>query len=101
MAPCVLTVFFAAAVPPGAATPSPVAPVPGAVRAVNSVQRPSVGAAIDISKAAEAGVSAEVLELALNATSCATASGAIDTPPTLTLIDYSRSEERRVGTERR
>lgn len=43
-----------------------------------------------MTKVADAGVSADVLQLALNATSCAAASGAIDAPPTLTLIDYSR-----------
>ena len=57
---------------------------------MNDVQPKHIGAAIDKSKAADAGVSAEVLELALTATTCAAASGAIDTPPTLTLIDYSR-----------
>jgi hypothetical protein len=34
-------------------------------------------------------VAPDVLELALSATSCAAASGAIEAPPTLTLIDYS------------
>jgi hypothetical protein len=43
-----------------------------------------------MAEAVEAGVSAEVLDLALTATSCAATSGAIDAPPTLTLIDYSR-----------
>jgi hypothetical protein len=90
IAPGVLAVFFAAAVPPGAATPAPVPAAPSTVNTLNDVQRPPVGAAIDISKAVEAGVSPQVLELALNATSCAATSGAIDTPPTLTLIDYSR-----------
>lgn len=91
IAPGVLALCFAAAVPPGTATPAPAPAVdPSAVKTVNDVQRPRVGAAIDISKAVEAGVSPEVLELALNATTCATTSGAIDAPPTLTLIDYSR-----------
>jgi hypothetical protein len=36
------------------------------------------------------GVSRDVLELALRAVNCATASGEIAAPPTLTLIDYSR-----------
>jgi hypothetical protein len=57
---------------------------------MNDVQPASIGAAIDKRLAADAGVSAKVLELALTATACATASGAIDIPPTLTLIDYSR-----------
>jgi hypothetical protein len=91
IAPGVLAVCFAAAVPPGTATPAPAPPVaPNAVNTMNDVQRPRVGAAINVSKAVEAGVSQEVLALALNATSCATTSGAIDAPPTLTLIDYSR-----------
>jgi L,D-transpeptidase-like protein len=91
IAPGVLAVCFAAAVPPGTATPAPAPPVArSAANTVNDVQRPPVGAAINVSKAVEAGVSQEVLELALNATSCAATSGAIDAPPTLTLIDYSR-----------
>ena len=57
---------------------------------MNAVQQKHIGSAIDKTKAADAGVSADVLELALTATTCAAASGAIDTPPTLTLIDYSR-----------
>jgi hypothetical protein len=36
-----------------------------------------------------AGISAEVLELAIGAVSCAVGSGAIETPRTLTVIDYS------------
>src|SRR5688572_13909447 len=49
-----------------------------------------IGGAIDMAEAVEAGMSAEVLDLALTATSCAAASGAIDAPPpTLTVIDYS------------
>ena len=36
-----------------------------------------------------AGVSTDVLELAIGAVSCAVSSGAIETPPTLTVIDYS------------
>jgi hypothetical protein len=91
IAPGVLAICFAAAVPPGTATPAPAPPVaPSTVNTVNDVQRPRMGAAIDVAKAVEAGVSPDVLELALNATSCATRSGAIDAPPTLTLIDYSR-----------
>jgi hypothetical protein len=45
---------------------------------------------VDTTTAAEAGVSPEVMNLALRAVSCATTTGAIDPPPTLTLIDYSR-----------
>ena len=45
---------------------------------------------VDMSAAAAAGVSADVLKLALGAVTCAANSGVIATPPTLTLIDYSR-----------
>jgi len=45
---------------------------------------------VDTTVAEQAGVSAEVLNLALRALECATTTGAIDAPPTLTLIDYSR-----------
>jgi hypothetical protein len=48
------------------------------------------GGGIDISVAEGEGVSPDVLHLALGAIECATASGDITTPPTLTLIDYSR-----------
>ena len=58
------------------------------VRALHAPIR--IGSAIDEATAAEAGISPGILELALTATSCAAASGTIDTPPTLTLIDYSR-----------
>ena len=57
---------------------------------VNAVHHVRIGSAIDVTKAVASGVTADVLELALTATSCATASGAIEPPPTLTLIDYSR-----------
>ncbi len=91
---------LAAAFPPELATSAPSAAVPTGAGAnvaqpVNAVQvevSPArvIGSAIDIAKAADAGVSAEVLDLALTATSCAAASGAIDAaPPTLTVIDYS------------
>ena len=78
IAPGVLAVCFAVAVPPGTATPAPAPPAaPSSVNIMNDVQQPRVGAAINIPKAVEAGVSPDVLELALNATSCATMSGAI------------------------
>ncbi len=89
IAPGVLAVCLAAGLPPGTATPAPVSPN-ASVSSVNSVQRHDSASVIDLAKAVEAGVSPDVLELALNATSCATTSGAIDAPPTLTLIDYSR-----------
>jgi hypothetical protein len=56
--------------------------------------RPSahaVTAAVDIVKAAAAGVPSDPLRLALDAVTCAVATGALqEPPPTLTLIDYSR-----------
>lgn len=91
VAPAVLAVCFAAAVPAGSA---PAASVdtsllkPG--KALNTVQSKPQRSTIDAEKAAAAGVAPDVLELALNATSCAAASGTIEAPPTLTLIDYSR-----------
>ena len=79
------------------ALPAMSAPSKGAVdrKVVNDVQPIAIaptrlGAAIDTMKAAASGVSADVLSLALSATSCAAASGAIEAPATLTLIDYSR-----------
>jgi hypothetical protein len=45
---------------------------------------------VDLASAEAAGVSRDVLNLALSAVSCATNTGAITAPPTLTLIDYSR-----------
>lgn len=61
-----------------------------AVNAVQPVPPPQLGGAIDVTKAVASGVSAGVLTLALSATSCAAASGAVEEPATLTLIDYSR-----------
>jgi hypothetical protein len=100
LAPGVIILCLAAAFPPELATSAPSAPLPARavvniMEPLNDVQaerpaKPTIGAAIDAAKAADAGVSAGVLELALTATSCAAASGAIDAaPPTLTVIDYS------------
>jgi len=47
------------------------------------------GITLDRTAAANAGVSADVLNLALSALTCGVASGELATPPTLTLIDYS------------
>jgi hypothetical protein len=101
LAPCVIVLCVAAVFPPEFATSAPAAAVP--TRAAVNVEQPAntvhaetrrtheIGAVIDVAEAVEAGVSAEVLDLALTATSCAATSGAIDAaPPTLTLIDYSR-----------
>lgn len=100
LAPGVIILCLAAAFPPASAPAADTAGKPVvaesiAVHPINTVhvEAPAtypIGSAIDMAEAAEAGVSAEVLELALTATSCAAASGAIDTaPPTLTVIDYS------------
>src|SRR5689334_408936 len=52
---------------------------------------------IDMDAAEKAGVSLDVLNLALGAVECAVESGDIAPPPTLTLIDYSRpSTEQRL-----
>ncbi len=45
---------------------------------------------IDVAMAEREGVSPDVLNLALGAIRCAAASGDVNAPPTLTLIDYSR-----------
>ena len=73
------------------AAPSSAAPATATTgKALNSVQADTVGSAINSEKAVAAGVSNDVLALALKATACAASSGAIDAaPPTLTLIDYS------------
>jgi hypothetical protein len=65
------------------------------VAATNNVPRTApvhmgVAGAIDFKAAEAAGVSKDVLTLATNAVTCATNSGDIAAPPTLTLIDYSR-----------
>src|ERR1041385_4331595 len=44
---------------------------------------------IDRAAARKSGVNLQVLDLALTAVSCGVASGDLDAPPTLTLIDYS------------
>lgn len=60
---------------------------------VASTTAASGGAGASLSRiraaAAGAGVSADVLNLALSAVQCGVASGNLDAPPTLTLIDYS------------
>ena len=47
------------------------------------------GVSLDRATALRAGVNADVLDLALSAVSCGVASGDLEAPPTLTLIDYS------------
>jgi hypothetical protein len=96
--PALIAVCLAIAAPPeraiGSSNPTAAADSTPAVAAHVDVEpeilRTAVGAAIDPAYAADAGVSTEVLSLAIRATSCAVRSGAVDTPPTLTIIDYSR-----------
>src|SRR6185295_4957466 len=57
------------------------------VKAVAGTARADVG--VDRVAAIKAGVSADVLDLAMTAVSCGVASGDLEAPPTLTLIDYS------------
>ena len=86
----VIAICLAAAAPDGLAAPTAKPSAPVAVKSANNVQ-PALGSTIDRAAAVQGGVSPEVLELALTASSCAAASGALDdAPPTLTLIDYSR-----------
>src|SRR5580765_4139145 len=66
------------------ATRPAVAPASGA-----DLPGPRNAITIDRPMAAEAGVSPDVLNLAINAVSCGVASGDLQAPPTLTLIDYS------------
>jgi len=88
----VVAAFLASAAPSGAVAPVPSAPVAASKGATNvgAIVKPGIlRAPIDTERAASAGVSANVLNLALGAVSCATASGDIEPPPTLTVIDYS------------
>lgn len=76
------------AVPLGARTASRAsAPTAnGVTRAAVAQSRPI---AVDKAAALKSGVSDNVLDLALEAVSCGVASGDLQAPPTLTLIDYS------------
>jgi hypothetical protein len=53
-------------------------------------EMPVVGRAVDVEAAEAAGVSLDVLRIALGAVQCGVSSGDFEAPPTLTLIDYSR-----------
>ena len=67
------------------------APAKSAIAARGStIAKSSVASRVDMAEAAHGGVPVDVLRLALGAVQCATASGDIKAPPTLTLIDYSR-----------
>ncbi len=67
-------------------------PIPAVARPIPPSTEPvlALAAAVDIDAAEAAGVSPDVLNLALRAVSCAATSGDIAAPSTLTLIDYSR-----------
>jgi L,D-transpeptidase catalytic domain len=80
------SIFLAA---PGAVQARRAVPVTRAEPTISSEVVPAASP-IDVEAAAAHGVSREALTLALGAVSCATASGEIAAPPTLTLIDYSR-----------
>jgi hypothetical protein len=59
-------------------------------RASLTTEPPAPLIRIDTSAAESAGVSTPVLGLAVRAVQCAVTTGAIEPPPTLTIIDYSR-----------
>jgi hypothetical protein len=61
---------------------------PAAAAAVRTESAAGLG--LFESSVSEAGVSADVMQLALGAVTCAVTSGDIAPPPTLTVIDYSR-----------
>jgi len=93
---CILAVPLGAKTAGRAAPPKTVAPTAVAESRIAPVQRSLDGGnpdsrslALDRAAAMKSGVSADVLNLALEAVSCGIASGDLQTPPTLTLIDYS------------
>jgi len=60
------------------------------ISSTTAAPAPSPTISVDSSGAESAGVSPDVLNLALGAVRCGVASGDLAPPPTLTLIDYSR-----------
>jgi len=58
-------------------------------KAARAAAAAPAGATLDRALALKSGVNADVLDLALTAVSCGVASGDLEAPPTLTLIDYS------------
>ncbi len=72
-------------------TPTVPVDTPAVPEVVTADEKPAaVRGPIDDATAKAAGVSLDVLHMALSAVQCAVASGDISAPPTLTLIDYSR-----------
>jgi hypothetical protein len=72
---------------------SPLADVPAGASPAVPIVRTAAAArppAVDLTTAAEAGVSTSVLDMALRAVTCAARNGVIEAPTTLTLIDYSK-----------
>lgn len=57
---------------------------------VSTTARSRFSGRVDLAGAEHSGMPVDALKLALSAIQCATASGDIKAPPTLTLIDYSR-----------
>src|SRR5262245_62095341 len=64
--------------------------VAASISSMTAAPAPSPTINVDSSGAESAGVSPDVLKLALGAVRCGVASGDLALPPTLTLIDYSR-----------
>jgi hypothetical protein len=78
------------AVPLGAKTDKRGTPIPESRIPESRIPNPeSRSVTLDRAVAIKSGVSADVLNLALGAVSCGIAAGDLQTPPTLTLIDYS------------
>jgi len=77
----------------GASVIAKTAPASAAPAAHAAIARPAAvavpGVTLDRAMAVKSGVNADVLDLALSAVSCGVASGDLQAPPTLTLIDYS------------
>jgi len=77
----------------GASVVAKTAPATHANAAHAATARPAMVAsddvAVDRAIALKSGVNADVLDLAVTAVSCGVASGDLQAPPTLTLIDYS------------
>ena len=61
-----------------------------ATAAASPAAAAALGARIDLASAKRDGISNDALSIALGAVRCAVASGDIDAPTTLTLIDYSK-----------
>ena len=74
---------------PAAEAQTPV-PASGLLKSVARPVEISTPELVDSRAAAAAGVSPDVLNLAIRAVTCAVDAGDITAPPTLTLIDYSR-----------